>query len=78
MAKSKKSRRVRRVEIQKQPAQPAVTPQPVPETTPAAPANNRKLINFAQEYFYVYHDMRNVVIIGLVMFAVMTALSFVI
>jgi hypothetical protein len=78
MAKSKKSRRARRVEIQKPPAQPAVAPQPAPETTPVAPANNRKLINFSQEYFYVYHDMRNVVIIGLLMFAIMTALSFVI
>ena len=86
---AKKSRRVRRQEIQKQPkpvdaAQPeaaevVAVPQaaaPVVREAQTGPVNNRKTINFAQEYFYVYFDMRNVVVISVFMFAVLVALSF--
>jgi len=44
----------------------------------ATPANNRKAINFAQEYFYVYSELRNILIITVLMFVVMVGLSFVI
>ena len=44
----------------------------------ATPANNRKTINFAQEYFYVYSELRNILIITVLMIAVMVGLSFVI
>lgn len=86
---AKKSRRTRRQEIQKQPkpvvaAQPEVTEvaavpkeaAPVIQEAQAGPVNNRKTINFAQEYFYVYYDMRNVLIISVLMFVVLVALSF--
>jgi hypothetical protein len=44
----------------------------------AAPLNNRKALNFAQEYFYVYTELKNVLIITALMLAVMVALGFVI
>ena len=44
----------------------------------ATPATNRKVVNFAQEYFYVYSELRNILIITVLMFAVMVGLSFVI
>ena len=80
---AKKSRRTRRQEAQKQP-QPAPTPQsavteapkPAIEVAEPAPAANRKAFNFAQEYFHVYFDMRNVLIISVLMFVVLIALSF--
>jgi hypothetical protein len=38
----------------------------------------RKTIDFAKEYGYVYKELRNVVIIAVLMFVVMIGLSFVI
>jgi hypothetical protein len=91
MAKSKKSRRARRQEAQKQAAKPIVTsPAPTsvveavsatpgastPKQVETTPANNHKMVNFAREYFYVYQDMRNVLIISVLMFAVLVGLSF--
>ena len=80
---AKKSRRTRRQESQKQPkptppSQPLTVEAPAPVAEPAesAPAANRKGINFAQEYFHVYFDMRNVLIISALMFVVLIALSF--
>lgn len=42
--------------------------------------NNRKaaVINFAHEYFYVYHELTTILIITAIMFAVMVGLAFVI
>lgn len=81
MAKSKRSRRARRQETQKQTSQPTVpapaqatTAEPVPAPTPIS----RKLVNFAEEYSYVFYDLRNVIIISLLMFVVLVGLSFVI
>jgi hypothetical protein len=85
---AKKSRRTRREESQKPavvstPAAPvSVAPVPVKET-PASngtlqTARNGKVVNFAHEYFYVYHEMRNLLFITAAMFAVLVALSFVI
>ena len=86
---AKKSRRARRQETQKQPKPTVVAPPVVTEdvaapkkaapVTPqaeAAPVNNRKSVNFAQEYFYVFYDMRSVLIISVLMFVVLVALSF--
>ncbi len=80
---AKKSRRTRRQETQKQPKpaptpQPVITEAPVPAALPVepAPATNRKGVNFAQEYFHVYFDMRTVLIISALMFVVLIALSF--
>lgn len=53
-------------------------PAPPAKASQAAPANNRKAINFAQEYFYVYGELRNILIITVLMFMVMAGLSFVI
>lgn len=76
---AKKSRRARRQEAQKQ-SQPTPTASPAPAAeTPAPvtePTANRKGVNFAAEYFYVYFDMRNVLLISVLMFVVLVALSF--
>jgi len=75
MAKSKRSRRARRQETPKPTPKPA-PPQPAEETVAPAPTSNRKWVDFATEYYYVYLEMRNVVIIGGLMFAVLIGLSF--
>ena len=76
---AKKSRRARRQEAQKQP-QPTPTASPAPVAEIPAPvtepAANRKAVNFAGEYFYVFFDMRNVLLISVLMFVVLVALSF--
>jgi len=43
-----------------------------------APVNNRKVVNFAQEYFYVYSELTTILIITALMFGVIMGLSFVI
>lgn len=55
------------------PADPAIY---TGTSTPAAP--NRKAVNFAQEYYHVYVELRNIVIISILMFVVMWALQFLI
>jgi hypothetical protein len=76
---AKKSRRARRQETQKQ-SQPTPTtaPPPVAETPAPVtePVANRKGVNFAGEYFYVYFDMRNMLLISVLMFVILIALSF--
>ena len=61
-------------------APPVVRDELVPpvKAAQATPANNRKTINFAQEYFYVYSELTHILIITVLMFAVMVGLSFVI
>ena len=91
MAKSKQSRRARKQQIEKQRQQEAVatttTPPPQVEEQPqvvdtpapvAAPKSGpiRKVVNFADEYYYVYTDLRNITIVSLVMFALMFALGY--
>ena len=87
---AKKSRRARRDETQKQTKAPVTPPAatvadsaalPVKTSAPAAkttavPENQRKTLDFAREYFHVYYDVRNVVIIGVLMFVVLVTLSF--
>ena len=83
---AKKSRRARRQQAQKQPqsfvqetpieaSEPEVAPEPTPEDRPMV---SHKAVNFAQEYFYVYVDLRNILIVAALMVAVLIGLSFVI
>ena len=87
MAKSKKSRRVRRQEtvkpkqnggsaatVQSAGRVQAPTPAPVkPAPTPAVP---RKVVNFVEEYHYVYTELRNVSLVAVAMFIIMVGLSY--
>ena len=90
---AKKSRRVRRQQAEKQKKsggtsvaskvqEAPVMPTPV---APAAPeveldqvAASRKSVNFAQEYFYVYNEVRNILIIAILMLVVLFGLAVVI
>jgi hypothetical protein len=81
---AKKSRRVRRQEAAK-PKQILDTPQvevsleqaqQLQVSTPALQPAPRKVVNFAQEYLYVYIELRNVFIVALIMFAVMFGLAY--
>ena len=100
MAKTKKSRRVRRKDAEKQrrsgfetakdttgagpTAPPAVAPDgttveaAVEAVSESRPQVNRKLINFVQEYLYVYRDLKRILVVAVFMFAVLVGLSFVI
>jgi hypothetical protein len=49
---------------------------PTPGTSPA-PGNGKK-VDFATEYFYVLHDLRNMGVIAAAMLVVLVALSFII
>lgn len=51
---------------------------PSGKTVDIASSNNRKAVNFAQEYLYVYKEMRNILMISVVMLIVLVGLSFVI
>ena len=90
---AKRSRRARRQRAEKQrrnvPSTPAVETAPVSITTKdtaaSIPATNdtsqsvsRRTVNFLQEYFYVYGELRNIFIIAVLMFVVLIGLSFVI
>ena len=93
MAKAKKSRRTRRQEAEKQRQRTdtssvveAIEVEPVVETSPEpeaieetpTPQIRRKVVDFSQEYFYVYTDLRNIAIISLVLFVIMVGLLYVI
>jgi hypothetical protein len=88
---AKRSRRARRQASEKQ--RQNVVDTAVVETAPVgkvsdAPASKaavetslpvkRKTIDFVKEYGYVYRELRNVVIIAVLMFIVLVGLSFVI
>ena len=55
-----------RAEESQKPEIDAPTPQAVP----------RKTVNFAQEYLYVYTELRNVLIVALIMFVIMFGLAY--
>jgi hypothetical protein len=85
---AKRSRKERKVETEKRqsqvdlPQQPApVAPvevaAPVSQPVEAAPAAVRKtVVDFAQEYYYVYTDLRTVAVIAVIMFALMFGLGY--
>ena len=89
MAKSKQSRRARKQQTEKRLQQKATAPTTAPEVeeqpqvidTPepvAQPISGpiRKAVNFADEYYYVYTDLRNITIVSVVMLALMFALGY--
>jgi hypothetical protein len=90
MAKSKKSRRARRQKSEKSRQQsevkaPATTVEvdevavePEVEIAASQPALQRKVVNFANEYHYVYTDLRNMLVIAVVLFVVMFGLLYII
>lgn len=81
---AKRSRRPQRREPDKQPksrvelpetrAGSASAPPVASSFTDSRPASIR--VDFIQEYFYVYRDLKSIIIIAILMFAVMAALSF--
>lgn len=75
---AKRSRRTRRQEASRQPVTPPEPPkEKQPRVDEPAPAPG-KIINFSQEYFYVYAELRNVLIITVAMFLVMAGLAYLI
>jgi len=94
MAKSRKSRRVRRQEMQKQRQSSSaeiaqVTSEAVIEEDVPAPTDDEEqdmnssplhktTIDYAWEYFYVYSEMRMILISAILMFGVLVGLSFLI
>jgi hypothetical protein len=92
MAKSKKSRRLRREQTEKLRQRITSTLTSAQETAPAeiseAPGETtletaqvtagprRRGVDFGHDYYYVYTEMRNILIVAIAMFAVMVGLSF--
>ncbi len=76
---AKKTRRARRPLTS-----PSFSPAPSPVTseaarpTPGALPTSGKRVDFAAEYYYVVHDLRNMGIIAASMLAVLIVLSFII
>lgn len=74
---AKRSRRPRRQDSERvvQPAAPVV---PVPEISKPAngSASKNVAVDFAQEYFHVYQELRNLLIITVAMLVVMAGLAF--
>lgn len=74
---AKKSRRARRQS--KPAAAPAVTsPAPAPTTPPETANSQRKWVDFAVEYAYVYRDLRTIGLIAVLLLIVLFGLSFII
>jgi hypothetical protein len=60
-------------------AAPAISAPTVVKGAEAVVTTARKsLVNFAQEYFYVYSELKTILIVTVLMFLVMVGLSFVI
>ena len=86
MAKAKRSRRVRRQQTAKQKqvgVAPAIQDRVEAAVEEAEPvkiveetAMPRKVVNFAREYIYVYTELRNILIVAIVMFIVMAGLAY--
>ena len=78
MAKSRRSRRVRRQESEKPVPSPAAPAPQVaaPVEKKATPAASRTTVDFAREYYYVYAELRQILLVTATMFAAMIGLSF--
>jgi hypothetical protein len=79
---AKRSRRARKQSSEKEinvesstVAKAPVTPVEAPEEA-AAPSLRQKAIDFSEEYYYVYTDLRNVTAIAVVMFVLMFSLGY--
>ena len=83
---AKRSRRERRQLTEKQQKSTSSPIQTSPEpivsvaepVAPRATSSSRNGVDFAQEYYYVYTDLRMIVIVGALMIVVLIGLSFVI
>jgi hypothetical protein len=67
---AKRSRQARRSQVETAVAAVAPMTAPIAEIV-------RKGVNFAQEYAYVYKELRNILLIAIGMFVVMVALSYI-
>ena len=81
---AKRSRRTRRQAKQKQTVtsppikdevEPLVEEPAIPEVVKETPVP-RNVVDFAQEYFYVYTELRNILIVAIIMFIVMAGLAY--
>ncbi len=59
------------------PVEPEVTPTTV-EQVSFESSFGRKTVDFTREYFYVYNEVRNFLLITILMFVVLVGLSFVV
>ncbi len=82
---AKKSRKARRAKKQRAPAPPpAVRPDLVRQAAESqgvaalSTTSRAKKIDFSQEYYYVYSDLKRIAILAASMLVVLVALSFVI
>lgn len=82
---AKRSRRERRQLAEKQqkstPDSQPVTPEPivsVAEPAASKATGSNRSVDFVREYYYVYTDLRTIVIMAVLMIAVLIGLSFVI
>ena len=81
---AKRSRRARRQQTAKQTVTSPVTKDEVEAAVEeAAPSEiveetslPRNVVNFAREYFYVYTELRNILIVAIIMFIVMAGLAY--
>jgi hypothetical protein len=79
---AKRSRRARKQSSEKAipvEAAPVVSPveeKPVETPTVGASSPRGAVVNFAEEYYYVYTDLQNVIVIAAVMFALMFGLGY--
>jgi hypothetical protein len=46
------------------------------ERTVSSPSLRQQAVDFAEEYYYVYTDMRNVTIVALIMFVLMIGMGY--
>ncbi|GEM_PF-2938231 len=85
----RKSRRERRIETEKRLSSPeeqqpfstlaadlADRPNGAKPVIMEEPRSLNKVVNFATEYYYVYHEVRNIAVISVALFALMFGLSY--
>lgn len=73
---AKRTRRPsRKVETEKQTPVSAPAPTPAPPVE-AVPFNARGTLDFGRDYYYVFADLRSLLLIAVVMFALMFGLGF--
>lgn len=72
---AKRSRKSRKAQVSK-PVASVVTSQPV--KAKSKNAGNRAEVDFTKDYFYVFTDMRMMLVISILMVALMVGLSYII
>jgi hypothetical protein len=76
---AKRSRQARQQALPRQTQLVETPPTPIANNlTDEAQTLRRKTVDFIQEYAYVFKELRNVVIVTLLMFAVMVGLAYVV